>query len=214
MWSLHENSIETMDLFSTEIDENQNLLPKDGTVNYYGQMMPQQEADFYLKNLLENIIWKNDELFMFGKAIITKRKVAWYGDTNFSYTYSRATKEALIWTPELLALKMLIEEKSGETYNSCLLNLYHNGSEGMGWHSDDEKELKKNAAIASVSFGAERKFTFKHKDTKETISQVLAHGSLLVMKDETQTHWSHRLPPTTRITTPRINLTFRTIELK
>jgi alkylated DNA repair dioxygenase AlkB len=203
-----------MDLFSTEIDENQNLLPKDGTVNYYGQMMPQQEADFYLKNLLENIIWKNDELFMFGKAIITKRKVAWYGDTNFSYTYSRATKEALIWTPELLALKMLIEEKSGETYNSCLLNLYHNGSEGMGWHSDDEKELKKNAAIASVSFGAERKFTFKHKDTKETISQVLAHGSLLVMKDETQTHWSHRLPPTTRITTPRINLTFRTIELK
>jgi alkylated DNA repair dioxygenase AlkB len=203
-----------MNLFRTPADENQNLLPKNGIVKYYEQPMTPEKADFYLKNLLENIIWKNDELFMFGKAIITKRKVAWYGDTNFSYTYSRATKEALIWTPELLALKMLIEEKSGETYNSCLLNLYHNGSEGMGWHSDDEKELKKNAAIASVSFGAERKFTFKHKDTKETISQVLAHGSLLVMKDETQTHWSHRLPPTTRITTPRINLTFRTIELK
>lgn len=214
MWSLHENSIQTMDLFSTEIDENQNLLPKNGTVNYYGQMMPQQESDFYLKNLLENIIWKNDEIFIFGKTIITKRKVAWYGDTNFNYTYSKVTKEALIWTPELLALKMLIEEKSGETYNSCLLNLYHNGSEGMGWHSDDEKELKKNAAIASVSFGAERKFTFKHKDSKETVSQILAHGSVLVMKDVTQSHWLHRLPPTTRITTPRVNLTFRTIELK
>ena len=214
MWSLHENSIQIMDLFSTSVDENENLLPKDGIVNYYGQMMPQQEADFYLKTLLENIIWKNDEIFIFGKTIITKRKVAWYGDTNFNYTYSKVTKEALIWTPELLALKMLIEEKSGETYNSCLLNLYHNGSEGMGWHSDAEKELKKNAAIASVSFGAERKFTFKHKDSKETVSQILAHGSVLVMKDVTQSHWLHRLPPTTRITTPRVNLTFRTIELK
>ena len=214
MWSLHENSIEIMDLFSTSVDENENLLPKDGIVNYYGQMMPQQEADFYLKTLLENIIWKNDEIVIFGKTIITKRKVAWYGDTNFNYTYSKVTKEALIWTPELLALKMLIEEKSGETYNSCLLNLYHNGSEGMGWHSDAEKELKKNAAIASVSFGAERKFIFKHKDSKETVSQILAHGSVLVMKDVTQSHWLHRLPPTTRITTPRVNLTFRTIELK
>jgi alkylated DNA repair dioxygenase AlkB len=84
----------------------------------------------------------------------------------------------------------------------------------MGWHSDAEKNLKKNGAIASVSFGAERKFTFKHKDSKEKVSQNLSHGSLLVMKEETQTHWQHRLPPTKRITTPRVNLTFRTIELK
>jgi alkylated DNA repair dioxygenase AlkB len=84
----------------------------------------------------------------------------------------------------------------------------------MGWHSDAEKNLKKNGAIASISFGAERKFTFKHKDSKETVSQNLSHGSLLVMKEETQTHWQHRLPPTKRITTPRVNLTFRTIELK
>ena len=214
MWSLHENSIQTMDLFSTGLDENQNLLPKDGTVLYYGHIMPLQEANFYLKNLLETIAWKNDEAIIFGKLIITKRKVAWYGDTTFSYTYSNRTKQALIWTPELLALKALVEEKTGETYNSCLLNLYHTGNEGMTWHSDGEKDLKKNGAIASVSFGAERKFAFKHKDSKETISQILAHGSLLVMKDQTQTHWLHRLPPTTRVTTPRVNLTFRTIELK
>ncbi len=214
MWSLHENSIQTMDLFSTELDENQNLLPKDGTVLYYGHIMPLQEANFYLQNLLEIIAWKNDQAIIFGKLIITKRKVAWYGDTNFNYTYSNTTKQALIWTPELLKLKNLVEEKTGETYNSCLLNLYHNGNEGMSWHSDGEKDLKKNGAIASVSFGAERKFAFKHKDSKETISKILAHGSLLLMKDETQTHWLHRLPPTTRVTTPRVNLTFRTIELK
>ncbi|MEZ7498764.1 alpha-ketoglutarate-dependent dioxygenase AlkB [Flavobacterium sp. Arc3] len=203
-----------MDLFSTGLDENQNLLPKDGTVLYYGHIMPLQKANFYLKNLLETIAWKNDEAIIFGKLIITKRKVAWYGDTNFNYTYSNTTKQALIWTPELLKLKSLVEEKTGETYNSCLLNLYHNGNEGMAWHSDGEKDLKKNGAIASVSFGAERKFAFKHKDSKETVSKILAHGSLLVMKGTTQTHWLHRLPPTTRVTTPRVNLTFRTIELK
>ncbi|MEO9210196.1 MAG: alpha-ketoglutarate-dependent dioxygenase AlkB, partial [Ginsengibacter sp.] len=105
------------------------------------------------------------------------------------------------------------EEKSGESYNSCLLNLYHTGQEGMAWHSDGEKDLKKNGAIASLSFGAERKFAFKHKRTKETVSINLQPGSLLVMKGSTQTHWLHRLPPTKMIRSPRINLTFRTIDL-
>jgi alkylated DNA repair dioxygenase AlkB len=203
-----------MDLFTTTSAEDTNLLPKDGTVIYYGTIMPIKEANLYLHTFLDTIEWKNDEAVIFGKRIITKRKVAWYGDTTFSYTYSKTTKEALQWTPELLQLKKIIEEKTGETYNSCLLNLYHSGDEGMGWHSDGEKELKKNGAIASVSLGAERKFAFKHKETKEVISQVLAHGSVLVMKDETQSHWLHRLPPTTRISTPRVNLTFRTINLK
>ena len=203
-----------MDLFTTTSAADTNLLPKDCTVIYYGTIMPIKEANFYLHTFLDTIEWKNDEAVIFGKRIITKRKVAWYGDTTFSYTYSKTTKEALQWTPELLQLKKIIEEKTGETYNSCLLNLYHSGDEGMGWHSDGEKELKKNGAIASVSLGAERKFAFKHKETKEVISQVLAHGSVLVMKDETQSHWLHRLPPTTRISTPRVNLTFRTINLK
>ena len=105
----------------------------------------------------------------------------------------------------------MIEQQSGETYNSCLLNLYHSGDEGMAWHSDAEKDLKQHGAIGSVSFGAERKFMFKHKETKETVSVVLQHGSLLVMKDTTQSHWLHRLPPTKLVSKPRINLTFRTI---
>jgi alkylated DNA repair dioxygenase AlkB len=202
-----------MDLFNSTSDENINLLPKDGTVNYYGRLLETPQANHYLDALLTNIAWKNDEALIFGKHIITKRKVAWYGDTNFEYTYSKITKQAMVWTEELLAIKTFIEEKTGETFNSCLLNLYHDGNEGMAWHSDAEKDLKKNGAIASVSFGAVRKFSFKHKQTQETVSVVLEHGSLLVMKDTTQTHWLHRLPPTKKVTQPRVNLTFRTIIL-
>ena len=200
-----------MDLFSTEHDENFNLLPKDGTVNYYGKIFSFQEANWYLEKLLQTIEWKNDEALIFGKRIITKRKVAWYGDQDFEYTYSNTTKRALAWTLELLELKTISENKTGEKYNSCLLNLYHNGDEGMAWHSDAEKDLKQNGAIASLSFGAERKFLFKHKQTKETVSILLEHGSILVMKDTTQTNWLHRLPRTKLISEPRVNLTFRTI---
>jgi alkylated DNA repair dioxygenase AlkB len=200
-----------MDLFSTDFDYNINLLPKEGTVNYYGKIVTYQEANQYFDCLMNNIEWRNDEAIIFGKRIITKRKVAWYGDSDFEYTYSNTTKRALPWTKELMELKSIIEEKTGEKFNSCLLNLYHNGSEGMAWHSDAEKDLKKNGAIGSVSFGAERKFAFKHKDTKETVSLLLENGSLLVMKDTTQIHWLHRLPPTKLVTKPRINLTFRTI---
>ncbi|MBA6155169.1 alpha-ketoglutarate-dependent dioxygenase AlkB [Tenacibaculum sp. S7007] len=201
-----------MDLFSQFSESPVNLLPKDGTVNYYGIVLSKQKANNYYEHLLNNIEWKNDEAIIFGKLIITKRKVAWYAEKPFEYSYSNRTKTALVFTKELLELKALVEKETNETYNSCLLNLYHDGSEGMAWHSDGEKDLKENGAIASLSFGAERKFGFKHKQTKETVYKVLEHGSLLVMKDETQTHWLHRLPPTKMKHQPRINLTFRTIE--
>ena len=200
-----------MDLFSSEPISLKNILPKDGTVNYYGKIFSLPDANQYLNNLLNGIEWKNDEAFILGKLIITKRKVAWYADTDFEYTYSNITKRAIPFTKELLQLKSIIELKTGEQFNSCLLNLYHTGEEGMAWHSDAEKDLKKNGAIGSLSFGAERKFFFKHKETKETVSVILEHGSLLVMKDATQTNWLHRLPPTKKTTKPRVNLTFRTI---
>lgn len=200
-----------MDLFNTEFKGSQNLLPYGGTVLYYGKLMHPKKANHYLNALLDKIEWKNDEAIILGKHIFTKRKVAWYGDLDFEYTYSNTTKRALPWTTELLELKAIAEEKTGETFNSCLLNLYHSGDEGMAWHSDGEKDLKKNGAIGSLSFGAERKFSFKHKQTKENISLILEHGSLLVMKDATQTNWLHRLPPTKLVHKPRVNLTFRTI---
>ncbi|MFZ4546305.1 MAG: alpha-ketoglutarate-dependent dioxygenase AlkB family protein [Bacteroidales bacterium] len=202
-----------MDLFNDNFDKNLNLLPIEGIVNYYGIVLPLQEANHYLQRLLQSIDWKNDEAILFGKRIITKRKVAWYGDQDFEYSYSNTTKRAMPWTRELLELKAIAENLTGETFNSCLLNLYHNGSEGMAWHSDAEKDLKQNGAIASASLGAERKFAFRHKQTKETISIKLQHGSLLVMKGATQTYWLHRLPPTKTIDKPRVNLTFRTIVL-
>jgi alkylated DNA repair dioxygenase AlkB len=200
-----------MKLFEDIIEKTKNWLPADGTVNYYGKLLNKNEADFYLNKLLETIEWRNDEAIIFGKKIITKRKVAWYGEKPFEYTYSNITKYALPWTKELLELKTLIEKETGETFNSCLLNLYHNGEEGMAWHSDGETDLKKDGAIGSLSFGAERKFSFKHKQTDNKVELILEHGSLLVMKGTTQKHWLHRLPPTKKVMKPRVNLTFRTI---
>lgn len=188
-----------------------NLLPFDGEVIYYGKVMELAQADHYLDVLLDTIQWKNDEAVIFGKHIITKRKVAWYGDNDYSYTYSNTTKQALAWTPELLKLKALAEDTTDCRYNSCLLNLYHTGDEGMAWHSDDEKMLGKDTAIASMSFGAERRFLFKHRESKHTLGLVLEHGSLLVMKGSTQSNWLHRLPTTKKISAPRVNLTFRTM---
>ncbi|MGY0407612.1 MAG: alpha-ketoglutarate-dependent dioxygenase AlkB family protein [Polaribacter sp.] len=200
-----------MDLFTTyKID---NILPFDGITNYHGIILDNKQCNFFYAKLLETIRWKNDEAIIFGKKIITKRKVAWYGKTDFSYTYSKVTRKAILFTQELLKLKEIVEKESKETYNSCLLNLYHSGEEGMAYHSDGEKMLKKNGAIASLSLGAARKFSFKHKKNKQKIDIILEKGSLLVMKKGTQTHWLHRLPPTKKVQTPRINLTFRTIEL-
>lgn len=198
-----------MDLFNSLPESS--LLPCDGDVRYYGSILDSKSANHYFDQLLKTILWEHDQTVIFGKLIVTKRKVAWYGDEPFNYTYSKTTKSALPWTKELLELKQIIENKSGETFNSCLLNLYHSGEEGMSWHSDDEKDLKKNGAIASLSLGATRKFAFKHKVSKQTVSVVLENGSLLIMKGSTQSNWLHRLPPTKKISTPRINLTFRTI---
>lgn len=198
-----------MDLFNT--GEPVNLLPYDGEVIYYGPVVDPGKLSYYLQRLSDDIVWKHDEAVIFGKHIITKRKVAWYGDEEYAYTYSNTTKHALLWTEDLLALKKLAEQLSGAKFNSCLLNLYHDGDEGMAWHSDDEKSLGKNTTIASLSFGAERNFAFKHKTTKQSRTLLLENGSLLVMKGTTQTHWLHRLPKTTKVTRPRINLTFRTM---
>lgn len=198
-----------MDLF--DYDTSLNILPCDGEVNYFGSIMTHQDSQYYLDRLFQTIQWKNDEAIIYGKHITTKRKVAWYGDGNYAYTYSKTTKHALQWTEELLALKSTVEKLTDTSYNSCLLNLYHNGDEGMSWHSDDEKALGKDTSIASLSFGAERKFSLKHKVTKKNVSLVLEAGSLFVMKGTTQSNWLHCLPKMRNITEPRINLTFRNI---
>lgn len=200
-----------MDLFAPT-GELHNLLHRDGTVHYYGPVIGMVQANHYFEALFESIAWQHDRALVNGQLIETARKIAWYGSQPFKYTYSGVTKVALPWTPLLLELKGIAELETGESYNACLINLYHNGSEGMAWHSDAEKDLKKNGAIASLSLGGERKFSFKHKVSQESVSLFLQNGSLLVMKGTTQSHWLHRLAPTQEPVGPRINLTFRTID--
>ena len=198
-----------MNLFNTAAVTN--LLPFDGSADYYGQVLTALEAGHYLDKMLHRIEWRNDEAVIFGRHIVTKRKVAWYGNESYSYAYSGKVRDALAWTPELLELKAVVERITGRQFNSCLLNLYHNGEEGMAWHGDDERTLEPDGAIASLSLGAERKFSFRHRKTRETLSIQLEPGSLLVMHGPTQTHWMHALPKTKKVTLPRVNLTFRTM---
>ncbi len=188
-----------------------NLLPKDGTVHYYGKIFTEEQSEIYYVKLLNEVNWQHDVIKMFGKEIVTKRKVAFLGDEGISYKYSGKNKIAENWLKFILEIKSMVEQISGEKFNACLLNYYHNGSEAMSWHSDNEKEILKDSAIASVSFGAERKFGFKHNFSKEEISLMLENGSLLIMKDETQIYWKHKLYTNVKIIEPRINLTFRTI---
>jgi alkylated DNA repair dioxygenase AlkB len=189
--------------------EPENLLPYDGIAIYHGIVLNEKEATQICKNLLDTIPWKQDEVMMFGKKIMTKRKVAWYADAGISYTYAGVKKSGLEWTKSLLEIKQKVESITGASYNACLLNLYHEGEEGMGWHRDNEKEIVPESSIASVSLGAARKFAFKHATTNERLDIELANGSLLDMKGAIQTHWYHSLPKTTRIKQLRINLTFR-----
>jgi len=193
-------------------EPHSNLLPYDGYVEYLGEVLSTEYADAYFRVLLNEIDWQHDQAMIFGRRIQTKRKVAWYGDAEYSYTYSGIEKKALPWTDVLLELKAIVEAQSGERFNSCLLNLYHNGSEGMAWHSDAEKDLKQHGTIASLSLGESRRFLFKHKLSHEKVEIQLAHGSLLLMKGTTQSHWLHHLPTTKRSIGARINLTFRCIE--
>lgn len=188
------------------------ILDRDGRVDYLPEFFSEPESSLIFDQLLRSLDWQSDQIMMFGKLITTKRKVAWVGDPDCSYTYSGVKKNPQTWTSDLLKIKESIEKLSDSSFNSCLLNLYHGGDEGMGWHSDDEKELDAQSSIVSVSFGANRKFSFRHKLDKEKISLTLESGSVLMMQPPTQEYWSHSLLTTKVATLPRINLTFRSIK--
>jgi alkylated DNA repair dioxygenase AlkB len=184
-----------------------NLLPRDGRVRYERELLEETIADEALKTLQAGGFWQHDEVVMFGKRLVLGRKMAWFGDV--PYKYAGALKQPLPWDAEVLRLKKRVEEASGCVFNSCLLNQYADGSEGMGWHSDDESSLVSGGPIASVSLGAQRIFRFRHRRTLEMVELRLEHGSLLLMEGETQTHWVHALPKSRRVLAPRVNLTFR-----
>jgi alkylated DNA repair dioxygenase AlkB len=190
-----------------------NLLPKDGVVNYHLNFISSNNSAKLMNQLQKSLQWDADQLMMFGKLVTTRRKVAWVGDLNCDYTYSGVKKQAQSWTPELLSIKSQIEELAQSDFNSCLLNFYHDGDDGMGWHSDNEKELDPYSPIASLSLGARRKFAFRHKEDKTTIPLYLESGSALIMRSPTQEFWQHALLKTKTVSMPRINLTFRKIRI-
>lgn len=198
-----------MELDFDEPDLPRSVLPYDGESLYYGPIFTRPQANQYLEYFLRDIPWQSDEAMLYGKHIITARQVAWYGDEHYDYRYSGRTRTARPWTAPLLAIKTEVERITGAQYNACLLNLYRDGSQGMAWHHDDEKGLGRHANIASVSFGAARRFDFRHNQNGEKIALHLAHGSLLLMRGQTQACWQHQLPKSLKVTEPRVNLTFR-----
>ena len=197
-----------MQLQIENVNQN-NLLPYDGLVNYHPFAFSTEEIKAYFSYLSTEIQWQQDVVKLFGKTYITDRKVAWYAEKPFIYRYSGQSKIALPFSPTLLDIKSRVEKLTGSEYDACLLNYYHNGSEGMGWHSDNEKSIRPNSSIASVSLGVTRKFQFKHKTQGLKLDLILDSGSVLDMRGETQEFWLHALPKSKKVVGTRINLTFR-----
>lgn len=185
------------------------ILPYDGSAILTPDFLSADLADALLQSLLVSTPWENQSLIMFGKKVEEPRLSTWHADSHLPYTYSGAQRVPQPWSTDLLSIRALCEEHVQHTFNGVLVNLYRTGNDHLGWHSDDEKVNGPEPIIASISLGAERKFELRHKETGERISTMLSHGSLLVMSGRSQSHWLHRIPKTTALTEPRINLTFR-----
>jgi|SRR5690554_258253 len=198
-----------MDLFSTE--KAQFKLPQ-AELFYIPKFYKPSEADKLFKALLEQTLWQQDQITVFGKTYKQPRLTALYAENHAPYTYSGITMKPHPLNHILQTIKQEIELISKHPFNSVLLNLYRDGMDSNGWHADNEKELGTNPVIASLSLGAKRRFKFKHRTLKqENYSIELEHGSLLIMKGDMQHYWLHQIPKTTKNVKERINLTFRLI---
>ncbi len=200
-------------LFNEDSGRLKPLTLKDADVWFAPNFFQQKEANDFFNQLYTEIQWEQKKIKLFGKELNQPRLTSFYGDPHIVYTYSGLTWHPQPWTQALNSLKKRIEQATQLPFNCVLLNLYRNGNDSMGWHSDDEPELGEKPAIASISFGATRKFCFRHRiDKQQRLNLQLTHGSCLLMKGDTQRYWHHQLPKTKQVTQPRINLTFRLIE--
>jgi alkylated DNA repair dioxygenase AlkB len=184
----------------------------DADVVLYKQLFDRQESENLFVELREQIEWNREAVKIMGKLLLPSRMTAYYGDK--PYRYSGITRQPLPWISPLLAIKSIIEPIIGIEFNAVLLNLYQDGNDGMGWHSDDERDLAANSVIASVSFGESKRFMFRRKDDHELkVEMKLEDGDLLIMQGTTQKFWQHQVPKTSKKTAneikPRINLTYR-----
>lgn len=208
-----------LDIFGNPIPPKSGSNPKEGLTViengeyiFYPNFFPKSESDILLKGLRNNIVWKQESMNMYGKKIDFPRLTAWYGNNDKPYSFSGITLQPLPWTNEILTIKNKIEPIAKTVFNSVLLNLYRDGNDSISWHTDAEKELGINPIIASVNFGATRKFQLRHIKTKEKLEIELTHGSLLIMQGELQHFWQHQVPKTSKPVGERINLTFRVIK--
>lgn len=177
------------------------------------------EADRLFDSLWRNLHWERREIVLFGRRLLQPRLVAWYGDPGASYRYSGLTLQPRPWPRALAGLRRQIERRSGCRFNAVLANGYRDGADSMGWHSDDEPELGVRPCIASLSLGAERVFLLRPRTPdahgkRPSMRQVLEHGSLLLMRGDSQALYQHSLPKTRRPVGPRINLTFRRVAVQ
>ncbi len=185
---------------------------ENGEYIYLPKFFSKSESDFFLKNLRESILWKQESMNMYGKKINFPRLTAWYGDNDKPYSFSGITLQPHPWNNDINEIKHRIEPVAKVIFNSVLLNLYRSGNDSISWHTDAEPELGKNPVIASVNFGATRKFQLRHIKSGEKIEIELEHGSLLIMQGELQHFWQHQVPKTNKIVGERINMTFRVIK--
>ena len=184
---------------------------EDTILLYFPQFLDNNEADFWFENLNSTILFQSGEITLFGKTFKKPRLEAFFADGNLSYSYSGQQLNTQRITEELKELKTRVESVSQLDFNAILVNLYRDGQDSNGWHSDNEKELGPDPIIASLSLGAERVFEMQHTHSKKRIKLNLEHGSLLCMLQGSQRFWKHQLPKDKSVHLPRINLTFRKI---
>jgi alkylated DNA repair dioxygenase AlkB len=201
-----------LQIFGNEPVVSHNLLPYQGELSYWPALFSSEQASTYFRLLAQQIPWQHDRVTVFGKTHQTSRKTAFFANKPLNYRYSGQIKTALPYSKLLSEIHEITEQHCQLLFNACLLNYYHSGTEGMGWHADNEPEIIPYSSIAAISFGAERIFQFRHKSTAYTQSISLANGSLLLMGAHTQAHWLHQLPKRPKITQPRISLTFRLMQ--
>ena len=177
--------------------------------DYRPNIIEKKDCEHYLKMFIETVPWVQTYQFMYGKRVITPRLSAWYGNKDIDYPNGPAFPSQA-WTPELLAIKATVEAISGIAFNSVLLNFYRDQNDSVAWHSDRDGVPGRNKYVASVSFGEGRIFDLRYKQNlRKVFSVLLENGSYLLMKDEFQDKWQHRVAKSKLCMGPRINLTFR-----
>ena len=197
----------------------QSLPLPDADVALWPRWLDADAADTLFTELRQAIAWETHRIRLFGRELDSPRLSCWIGDPGAAYTYSRSRFEPRPWPSALAAVRERVERDCGARFNSVLANLYRDGHDAMGWHSDDEPELGARPVIASLSLGAERRFRFRRRRARgepaqpgDTVELALPHGSLLRMAGDTQRSYRHDLPRMRGMAAPRINLTFRWID--